>query len=329
MNAKQKEGLSDLCESQNNSTEQVINIMNEYSSEMELSPQLGHPIPSNIAVDTIRANVFQKNANSVFIVLTIPIESKIIRLTGECEDHSEIVPKYQVADAYGESQGFPFDKTTKMQPGDYCMGLIFENEKDAELIHAVKLEMQYCQISNLMLSQMIFGLYRGLGFDPSHVMNYPIQSVNQSVPFYRKTRTELEKLRSNYDQMRNELSDFRSNQEKIVDEMKTQINADDFQETLCQKLDELKSQITNMTQREKHVVSSDHLKREKGIIGTKSIPIEEYLKIKEERDLYHNKLHEAENYIEDVMTEQKHWPSDSYSNSHLSNGTRSIIGKSK
>jgi len=295
MSANSAQAGVDLAES----TEQVINIMNQYSSKMAQSPQIGQPVTSNetsYEVDTIRLNVFQKNQESVFLVLTIPTETRITSLFGESEDGSHIIPKYQVADAYGKSQGFAFDSKVMLKPGDYCMGLIFSSEEEANSVVSVSLEMKYQKISNLMISQMIFGLYQKLGFDPSHVLNYPVRSVSRSVPFYRKQHSDL-------DSVSRKMSEFK--------------------ESINVKLDELKEQLLS---REKHVLSSDQYDAEKSVLNKHSSPNLEYTKIKEERDRYYAKLQEAENYIEDIM-QKKDDCDRSWTNQHLSSGTRSIIGR--
>jgi regulator of replication initiation timing len=315
----------------NTPPEKIISIMNEYSSNMQYSPQVAHSVSTEsdqCNTETIRSHIFQKNDNSVFILLTIPVTTTVLSVVGEVEDGVDVAPQFKIADAYGVTKGFSFDQTTSFKPGDYCMGLVFSSEKEAQSITTIKLQLQYQQISNLMLSQMIFGLYRSLGFDPSHVMKYPVQSVNRSVPFYRKTRDEINELRKTTESLCKESNNLKEVLPGMISE-NLQKTLD--QTNIHQKLDDLKSQIAEVTSREKHMMSADSYEKEKGATAEKTISVDEYLKIQEERDLYYDKLHEAEDYIEYVMEqrEQSHHSPKRFSNAHLSHGTRSLLGKRK
>lgn len=144
--------------------------------------------------EVIDIPIFQKDDKTVFVLLTFPTQAIIRSINGITNDSSDTYIEYQVASAYGLTSGSQFNSQTKFLPGDYCFGLVFRSNEEANKVISVKLNIVIEPISNLLLSQMIFGLYRSLGFEPSHVLKFPIKSVNPGIPFYRKTRGEINKV---------------------------------------------------------------------------------------------------------------------------------------
>lgn len=326
--------------------EKIISIMNEYAQH---SPQMGYPVSSDSdenVCDTIRTDIFQKNGNSVFILLTLPVTTTITSIYGEIDETPDVVPQERIANAYGVTEGFNFDQNTLFEPGDYCMGVVFSSEEEAHSIEAIRLELRHEKISNLMISHMIFGLCRELGFDPSHVMKYPVKSVVRAVPFYKKTNSDIAKLKKELPEIISEnmllmKSAFSESMDSKLQEHLSELRSGQDQTTseIYQKLEDLKTQIAEVTSREKHVVSTPSYEQEKGMMSQNTVSLEDYLKIKKERDLYYERLQETEDYIEDHILSQHdafeeesfYKKSDSryYPNAHLSKGTRSVLGRRK
>lgn len=297
------------------SPEKIISIMNEYTQH---SPQMGYPIPSESnekICDTIRTEIFQKKGNSVFILLTIPVTATVNSIYGEVDAKTTVIPKEKIANAYGVSDGFNFNQNTPFKPGDYCMGLVFASEEEAQSVESVKLELRHEPITNLMISHMIFGLCKELGFDPSHVMKYPVKSVVRAVPFYKKTHGDITKLKEDLDEI-------------ISEKLHLLENASTIQtQEIQNKLEDLKRQISEVSSPQ---INTASIEKEKGVLPENSVSFEDYIRIKKERDLYYGRLQEAEDYIEDhiIPQEEKSVPLY-YPNAHLSKGTRSLLGRRK
>jgi hypothetical protein len=156
------------------------------------SPYIGIERP--VCSDLMDVPVYQLNDKTVFVLITFPTTSLVTAVVGLTTDSQNLSPQYKVASPYGDQNGFNFDQTTRFVPGDYCFALVFKSAEEAQSISLVRVLLQAEPISNLMVSQMIFGLYRALGFEPSHVMKYPTRSVSSGSPFYRKIRNETAKL---------------------------------------------------------------------------------------------------------------------------------------
>ena len=157
--------------------------------------------------EIIDVPILQKQDNNVFISITFPTSSVIKNVKCVTNDTSESVIQYQVASPYGITSGSPFNEQTKFLSGDYCIGIALKTIDEANKILSVKLHLILEPISNLMVSQMIFGLYRSLGFEPSHILKFPVKSVSASAPFYRKTRGEINGLSSLINSLDHKLSE--------------------------------------------------------------------------------------------------------------------------
>lgn len=147
-----------------------------------------------IRSEIIDVPVFQKDGKTIIILLTLPTQAIIRTITGVTNDSSDTRIEYQVASNYGSKVGSPFTNQTKFLPGDYSLGLVFRSLDEANKVVSIKINIILEPISALMLSQIIFGLYRSLGFEPSHVLKYPVKSEEAGIPFYRKTRGEIGKV---------------------------------------------------------------------------------------------------------------------------------------
>ena len=158
-----------------------------HSNEELGGMMLGHKI------EVIRPNIIQRAENSLFTVITLPTVTSIPQILGET--HTGVTtPQYRVASANGESTGFNFDESSRLPPGYYCLGLIFKSKEEVDAIVSLKLTLHIEPISNFTISQILFELYRSLGFEPSHLLGFPVRPSVPLTPFYRKTRSELGKL---------------------------------------------------------------------------------------------------------------------------------------
>lgn len=143
--------------------------------------------------EVIRLGIFQRKDENLYVIVTFPTVTTIISMTPESSDKSLSLIQ-QTASIYGSTNGFVFNNQTQFPPGDYCLAFTFSNKNEVRAISGIYLTIKYEFVTNFMLSQMMFGMYRSLGFDPSHVMKYPSKTAEAPIPFYRKTRSEIEKL---------------------------------------------------------------------------------------------------------------------------------------
>ena len=146
----------------------------------------------------IRLPIVQKQSNTYFSTITIPTLSFIEKVEGEKEDGEKVSAVQTVYTTLGMSDSNSFDNTTKFLPGDYGMGFVFEDESIISIIATVKSE----PISILALTQMIFGLYRIIGFEPSQVLFYNVKSTHDSTGAFRKIRDQLASMRQELDHIK-------------------------------------------------------------------------------------------------------------------------------
>jgi len=145
-------------------------------------------------IEMVEIPVFQRSDRNVFALITFPTTSYINFINGRTQDSSDCLIEYRVISAYGVTQGAPFNERTRFLPGDYCLGLGFRTKEEAEKVFSITMQIITEPISNLMLGQFIFNLYRTLGFEPSHALKFPIRATTPGIPFYRKTRNEIAKV---------------------------------------------------------------------------------------------------------------------------------------
>jgi chromosome segregation ATPase len=188
-----------------------------------------------VHTEMIDVPIIQKDNQTIFVLLTFPTQTIIKSINGITSDGSNTQIEHQVASPYGVTVGSKFNNQTKFPPGDYCLGLVFRSNEEAAKVISIRISIILEPVSNLMLSQMIFGLYRSLGFEPSHVLKYPTQSHNAGTPFYRKTRVEVGKVMETITQLSNRIG-----------EHSTQV-CTKISELPVHKLAEISSMITNNT----------------------------------------------------------------------------------
>lgn len=143
--------------------------------------------------ETIRLGFFQRKDEHTYATITFPSITSIVSVVPETVNTTVTIIQ-QTASIYGSVDGFIFNNSTQFLPGDYCLAFTFASKSEAKNVTGIFITIKCEPITNFVLSQMIFGMYRVLGFDPSHVMRYPAKTLNAPIPFYRKTRSEIEAL---------------------------------------------------------------------------------------------------------------------------------------
>uniref|UniRef100_A0A6C0IWG9 Uncharacterized protein n=1 Tax=viral metagenome TaxID=1070528 RepID=A0A6C0IWG9_9ZZZZ len=297
--------------------------------------EIGRPVCS----DLMDVPVYQLNDKTVFVLITFPTTSLVTAVVGLTANRQSLSPQYKVASPYGDQNGFNFDQTTRFVPGDYCFALVFKSAEEAQSISLVRVLLQAEPISNLMVSQMIFGLYRALGFEPSHVMKYPTRSVSSGSPFYRKIRNETAKLSERLSTLETavrspptDVSSLCERIEALEAAVKTPptVEIPDFS-AIEKQLSEISQQLGRLESllgdiRGQPIVTveqiEDKLKdlkksaslvsayvqrveahQEKG--SSESIPFEMFEQLILEKEMYLNKLKEAEDYIDYLTAEEE------------------------
>lgn len=307
-------------------------------------------------VETVNIPIFQTYDRNVFALITFPTVSYITSINGHTQDNSDSLIEYRVVSPYGMTEGSPFNERTRLLPGDYCLGLGFRTKEEAEKVFSITLQIITEPISNLMLGQILFNLYRTLGFEPSHALKLPVKATTPGTPFYRKTRNEINKvseqcealaralnnppepvslpildkilmvqqntlekvtinsidLRTILDQMQNLSSQLNTTLEnfnnisKNLDEIQQK---NDVESTLTPQIKEIQKQLSllenkfvTLIKSQENLVSNLNGKNaEKGSSDAHSITVSDFEDLVGERDMYYNKLSEAEDYIEDLQ----------------------------
>jgi gas vesicle protein len=274
--------------------------------------------------ETIDIPIFQKEGNTIFILLTFPTQTIIRNIKGITNDFSDSLIEYQVYSPYGITSGNPFNSQTKFLPGDYCIGLAFRNNEEADKITSVKLHINSEPVSNLMLSQIIFGLYRSLGFEPSHVLKYSTKSINSGTPFYRKTRGEINKIVETINKVSDKITSQNDNidshirkLDQTVIDLSSKISDPlaDIQsklkevtnklsdESILKQVEDIQSQISQLQEQIDIALEKDTDDIEKGSPEVQSITVSDFEKLINERDSFYNKLVEAEEHIDYLQEE--------------------------
>lgn len=318
------------------------------------SPEFNNNNYTNTS-ETLELNIFQRTTDNVICVLvSFPTHASIRSIYGLSVEYNTVPVKYQIASAYGSQSGTYFNMTTQFLPGDYCFGLAFESKEQADSVILIKADVCMEPIGNLMMSQIIFGLYRNLGFEPSHVLNYPIKTAKAGIPFYRKTRNEINQLAATVKSTHSNeqvLFQIGAVEERLTSLLESKLNAveervnciprinDVTEERIIgsveHKFNVLGEQVLSMSQShdsssalrslhesileinnkvcelqnvfnrlaniEKQIAYVSNRRSddsEKGSNAMPSITVSDISRIVGERDLYLNKLTEAENHIE-------------------------------
>lgn len=270
-------------------------------SSIESSSSANNKLQNDNIVQTkseiLTLPILQKNNDVICVLVTFPTVTSIISCVGIEENGVVHTTKNQAASAHGDANGYNFDINKRFIPGDYCLALTFETKEETEKICMITLTVNIGTISNLMISQLLFSLYRNLGFDPSHVLKYPIKSSTQTVPFYRKTRSEIMTKIDTVSKVVGE------NLEKVSRDIVNKI--DGISQTssadIIKKIESKFLSNDKNFQLIKELINkfdnSQTFDEEK---GQQAITITDLGKLLEERESYLNKLSEAEDYIEDL-----------------------------
>lgn len=112
------------------------------------------------------------------------------------EDHELIKKKARVMlwTRTNSSVSNEFHIGTTFEPGDYTIGVSFDNEIDAKELYSITFELKYKTISNFQISQMLTQLFRALGHSPSQLLQLKYKSEGETVATDRKIRNDLSKI---------------------------------------------------------------------------------------------------------------------------------------
>lgn len=271
------------------------------------TPSFNNISRNQLSSETIRLPIIQKRDQLVSSTLTIPSITIITSAIGESSNGSYVPIQHRIFSVYGGTNGFPFDETTSFHPGDYTLGFIFESKEIADTIIGIRITMTMEHVSNMMLTQMIFGLYRSLGYEPSRSMKYPMVSTVEDVPFHQKTRLEMKKMTERVSELSVKLEGISTKLSELLDKILAN-------PPITQEFQELKKSIKDIKivpeptitlDQIREVVSANHHHEEKGSTE-QVVKLQDIEKIISERKMYYDKLAEAEDYIEYLTSNRGH-----------------------
>lgn len=90
---------------------------------------------------------------------------------------------------HGTNDLKPIDQEKRYSPGDYSIGIGVDNPQEIE---GVYLGVKTMKISDLQIYQTFVALSRMFGNELSHSLNQPARSNVQSIPLYRKIRSDID-----------------------------------------------------------------------------------------------------------------------------------------
>lgn len=265
------------------------------------------PSGIHLAHEQLRLPIIQKRDQLVSTTLTLPSMSMIVAVMGESSQGAFVPVQHSIYSTYGGTNGFPFNDKTTFHSGDYTLGFIFETKEVADSIVGIRATLAIEPVSNLMVSQMIFGLYRNLGYEPSRTMRYPVVSTVEDSSFHSKIRTEVKKLSDRLNEISTKFDNMNSRFGELLQGLIPIMELKKSQESLLERIQEFKvtSEPTITLDQIREVVSATHHNDEKG--STENIiRVEEIEKIISEKQKYYDKLAEAEDYIEYLTSKNSH-----------------------
>ena len=248
--------------------------------------------------EIIHTGIYKREDNTVYILMTFPTTTNIINVIPESLiENLTITSKF--ATVFGTDKWFLFEGLT-FPPGDYWMKITCPSKTDSKAIIGIKLDILHEPITNFMLSQMIFGFYRSLGLEPSHILKYPYRTVDPPKSFVEKMSSEKSKqvdLQEIINAHTKNLTNFKDMVNSLQQTFSNinEISSHEQIESVKTSLVELRSSINDL-----QVKSSDTDETEKGS-DVKVVSLEEFEKLQEECKCYHNKLVEAEDFIESLQ----------------------------
>lgn len=171
----------------------------------------------NDKYETINLGVKSRDSEFTYFNLILPSYTQIYEIVGILDDYTEKVVKDPIFTITGCDEIVRLNDDMGIYPGDYTIKIASNKEN----IVGLRLKIIYEQISNFMISQIIFNLYQSLGFEPSQIMKFNYQTKNRSVPFYRKLINESNR---NKEQYMNKIDELEKNIKEILTKKNTEEN---------------------------------------------------------------------------------------------------------
>lgn len=141
--------------------------------------------------ETMILPVIQKTEKTVFARCISPTRCKIVKIYPDCTNYNM---NQTALSRYGDTKTYSISPGSILDSGDYCILVVFDSSEVVNSIKFINIELQVEPVTNHQLAQMLMTFQLSLGFEPSHLMNYKVQSNLKSNPFYRRTRAEVTKV---------------------------------------------------------------------------------------------------------------------------------------
>jgi hypothetical protein len=233
-------------------------------------------------VETIWLGVTQRAEGSVYFTFSSPVSFFIFGMA--VDSPAPVGIQSRGIALYGSKEYKPVDPSVRWSSGDYSIGI---GASSAETISGVTLQVRTEPISNLVLYQLLAGVTRLVGGEPSHLLSQVSRSTVSNSPIHRKVRTNLEEVTKlvagKLDQITTQVTEISS----AVQERD-------------QRMDERITSVDNrLTALNNHVVT---LKQPSSGESSKKEPvidITEVTRLKANYEALYKKLQEAEDVIEE------------------------------
>ena len=210
-------------------------------------------VPHKYHYETLYLPVYQRQDRTIYVLITFPTITTINDIKGQTLDGSDTLIEYKMVSLYGSTTGTAFNEQYKFVPGDYYLGLWFRNADEANRIVSIQIGVQMDSISNLMIVQILSGLYRSLGYEPSHVLKYPSRSAITGSPIHHKIRADLSKASTDLSTKIATLGEqmLKTNWEELstkITNLSEQMSELGDQEQISERFDALSDQMTKMVE---------------------------------------------------------------------------------
>ena len=140
-------------------------------------------------VNTIWLGIVHRNEKAVYVSFSSPVSFWIVSL--RTEPNLSIIS--QGISCYGTNEYKAINPQTRYPPGDYSIGV--GSDSNMTTTTGVFLQISSSGISNFEIYQLLSGVCRLLGTEPSHLLAQPARSGATNASISRKIKSSLEEIR--------------------------------------------------------------------------------------------------------------------------------------
>jgi len=179
-------------------SESISDVQNTPTSETEAEYES--------KTETLYYTVPKDKQNTININIIIPhpteiLDIKVIDTKNNYHDIDKFIGSISGPNGTGINN-FRMNLNQIIKPGDYIITIYQSTSIE---LTGVSVKIKCDKITKIYMCQIIYGIYKILGYEPSHLYKFSIKTENNPIPIHRKIRQDITKL----------LSDFKTNLESL------------------------------------------------------------------------------------------------------------------